>query len=92
METGIDNVFSLEEQYKLYLERMRMDERLMPVVQRIETKRAFMGACSQMLLLMENEYSEIEDEDKALEVFDGMKEEAKVFWENEIKNTIRNGN
>ena len=35
----------LEKQYQLYLERVGITESQMHPIQKIETKRAFMGAC-----------------------------------------------
>lgn len=69
----------LEEQYRLYLERVGLDESKMPETQRIETKRAFMGACGQLLMLFTNELIEMPD-NKSVVILDDMIQETKQFW------------
>ena len=44
--------FKLAYQWKLYLQQMGLEEEAMPAAQLRETKRAFYGACGQMLLLL----------------------------------------
>ena len=58
--------FNLEKQYQLYLERVGITESQMHPIQKIETKRAFMGACGQMLILLRDDLGALE-EDKAIE-------------------------
>lgn len=45
------NKFDLETQWKLYLERMDLKEENLHPMQLQETKRAFMGAMGQMLMI-----------------------------------------
>lgn len=61
--------FSIENQYKTYLERVNMKEESMHPVQRVELKRAFFGAVGQLLLLMRDEISEL-PEDESLKVLE----------------------
>ncbi|WP_338764082.1 hypothetical protein WAF17_21010 [Bernardetia sp. ABR2-2B] len=53
--------FNLEAQYQKYLELMRLDEKQMPPIQQQETRRAFFGACGQMLRLMTEDIADLEE-------------------------------
>lgn len=75
--------FSLEHQYQLYLERVGLKEAQMHPAQRTETKRAFFGACGQLLILMRDDVGELE-ENEAIEVMDDMTNQVGNFWTNEI--------
>ncbi|AFD05977.1 hypothetical protein [Solitalea canadensis] len=75
--------FDLNEQYKLYLQRVGLKEVHMSPIQRIETKRAFFGACGQMLLLMRDDIGAIEDDNKAIEAMDNLLNQVGNFWLNE---------
>lgn len=76
--------FNLEHQYQLYLERVGLKESQMPPIQRKELKRAFMGACGQMLILLRDEVGEL-DENEALEVYKDLLEQVGKFWLTETK-------
>lgn len=45
------NNFNLEHQYQLFLQRMDLTESQMHPTQRVETKRTFMAAMGQMLMI-----------------------------------------
>ena len=74
--------FNIENQYKLYLERMKLIESKMPEVQRIETKRVFYGAFGQLLMLLQNDISALSDED-AFKTLDSMINQVGQFFINE---------
>lgn len=74
--------FNIENQYKLYLQRMKLDENKMPEVQRIETKRVFYGAFGQLLMLLQNDISALPDE-QAFKVLDNMINQVGHFFLNE---------
>lgn len=74
--------FNLENQYQQYLKRVGLDENKMHPVQKKETKRAFFGACGQMLVLLRDDVSELED-DKAIETLENMDNQVNSFWVNE---------
>lgn len=74
--------FNIENQYKLYLQRMKLDEKIMPQVQRIETKRTFYGAFGQLLMLLQNEIPELSDEE-AIKTLDSMINQVGQFFINE---------
>lgn len=61
--------FDLEYQYQLYLQRMSLKEETTSEDQKRETRRAFMGACGQMLILMRDDLPQLSEEDgiKAME-------------------------
>ncbi len=50
--------FNLEIQYQKYLERVGFKESQMGDTQRVETKRAFMGGCGQMLVILRDDISQ----------------------------------
>ncbi|MGB0521438.1 MAG: hypothetical protein ACPGJS_00690 [Flammeovirgaceae bacterium] len=76
--------FDLQHQYKLYLQRVNLDESTMHPVQRIETKRAFMGACGQMLLLLRDDLTQLSEE-KAAETLQDMITQVQIFFTEECK-------
>lgn len=76
--------FDLEKQYKLYLQRVELNEATMHPAQRTETKRAFMGACGQLLMLFRDELSELE-ESQAIEFMEKMKNQVLQYWNNQTR-------
>lgn len=58
--------FNLEHQYQLYLQRMALSESTMHPQQKIQLRQAFFGASGQMLILLRDELSKLEEE-KAME-------------------------
>jgi hypothetical protein len=58
--------FNLEHQYQLYLQRMALSEDTMHPQQKIQLRQTFFGASGQMLILLRDELSKLE-EDKAME-------------------------
>lgn len=74
--------FNIENQYKLYLQRMKLDESKMPTVQRVETKRVFYGAFGQLLMLLQNDISALSD-DEAFKTLDSMITQVGQFFMNE---------
>ena len=58
--------FNLEHQYQLYLQRMSLSESKMHPQQKIQLRQTFYGASGQMLILLRDELSKLE-EDKAME-------------------------
>lgn len=74
--------FNIENQYKLYLKRMKLDENRMPEVQRVETKRVFYGAFGQLLMLLQNDITELSD-DEAFKTLDSMITQVGQFFMNE---------
>lgn len=78
--------FNLEKQYQLYLKRIGVKESQMHPTQKVETKRAFMGACWQMLILLRDDIVEL-DEDKAIEQLQDMINQVQSFWIKETHQT-----
>lgn len=74
--------FNLEHQYKLYLERSDLKESQMAPNQMIEMRRIFMGTCGQMLILLRDDLSELE-EDKAIEQLENMLNQVGEFFRKE---------
>lgn len=72
-------VFSLEEQYQLYLKRIKLSEETMHSEQRKQLKQTFFGACGQMIILLRDEISELEEID-GVKVLEGMLGEVTNFF------------
>ena len=62
----------IDYQYELYLKRMALDESNMHEVQKTETKRAFYGGVTQMLILMCDDIASIEDFNRAVVTIDDL--------------------
>ncbi len=76
--------FNLEHQFSLYLQRVGLSDTLMSVAQMRETKRAFMGACGQMLVMLRDELSKLSDE-QGVDTLQNMLEQVGNFWLAETK-------
>ena len=74
-----NKTFDLEHQYQLYLERVGLKEENMHPVQKTETRRAFMGACGQMLILLRDDLGVLE-ESKAIEIMQDMINQVQVYF------------
>lgn len=74
-----NKTFDLEHQYQLYLERVGLKEANMHPVQKTETRRAFMGACGQMLILLRDDLGALE-ESKAIETMQDMINQVQVHF------------
>lgn len=75
--------FSLEHQFRLYLYHAGLIGKEMSVIQYQETKRAFFGACGQMLILMRDGITELNDDD-GVDVLQNLIEQVSDFWQNEL--------
>ena len=73
----------LEEQYQFYLKMVCLEESKMSETQKTETRRAFYGACGQILILARDVISEMEER-PAIETFQDLLKQVSVFWEKEI--------
>ena len=71
--------FDLNYQYSLYLERVGLKEANMNPIQRAETKRAFIGACGQMLILLRDDLAAL-PEDEGVEEMQGMLNQVGDFF------------
>lgn len=79
--------FDLNHQWGLFLERCSLKEVKMPEDQRREMKRAFFGACGQLLILMKDEladYSDKEGDEAAANVLQNMLDQVGDFWQKEM--------
>lgn len=76
--------FNLEHQYQLYLKRVKLNESQMSPIQRKELKRAFMGACGQMLILLRDGVGELNEND-AVTTLEDMINQVSNFWLAETK-------
>ncbi len=84
---NIKNV-SLEKLYKIYLEKVNLDESKMPNIQKKETKQAYMAACTQMLLCF-FEITNVSESD-GIEIFERLHNEANQYWETGLRDDVLN--
>jgi hypothetical protein len=78
LEKG-DPTFSVENQFQLYCQRVKLKRTKVSETQWRETKRAFYGAVGQFLLMFRDELSEL-SEDDGVEVMQPLLEETGAFW------------
>lgn len=83
-----DPKFQIEYQYQLYLERVGLKEAQMGGVQRLETRRAFYGACGQMLVLLREGIGAIQDEIEAMSVLEDMSRQIIGFFKNQSDEAV----
>lgn len=76
--------FDIEYQYQFYLKKVKLEESKMHSVQKTKLRETFFAACGQMLLLMSQDLSELE-EDKAIEELDNMLKQVQDFWDETLK-------
>ena len=74
------NHFNLEERYQFYLSKVELKEEDMSLEQRVETKRAFMAGCAEVLMLMTNRIADM-DEAEAIPKIDSLVDQVQEFWE-----------
>lgn len=79
--------FNLKQEYQNYLQTMRLVESAMHPVQIQETKRAFYGGCSQMLLLVSKTANLSEGD--AIKAISEMQRQIAVFWAEQSINDTR---
>ncbi|WP_254562165.1 hypothetical protein [Dyadobacter diqingensis] len=76
------NQFNLENQYQSYLQRVGLSEQSMDAVQQIETKRAFMGTCGQILVLLSEGMDGV-SENAGLILLASLFDQVEAFWKKE---------
>lgn len=80
-----DPVFSIEFQYKAYLEQVGLSEDRMKPFQKIETKRAFMAGFGKSLVVMRNDISMLPTNDDQIDVMQDLYSQTVKFWSEEEK-------
>lgn len=84
---NIPKDFDLNHQWSLFCERCQIPENKMPEDQRREMKRAFFGACGQMLILQKDELADYADkngDEAAAGILQDMLRQVGDFWEKEM--------
>lgn len=71
--------FDIDYQFDRYLERVNLKHLPIDSIQYIETKRAFYAGAGQILLLLSNELTKMDD-GLAIEYFDYMLNQVKGFY------------
>lgn len=79
--------FNLEHQYSLYLERIGFVETNIPVHVNTELKRAFMGACGQILIMLRDDIAPL-PEDQGVMIMDDLLNQVGAFWTEEMAKEI----
>ena len=75
------DIFSVEDQYQLYLQKIGLQEQTMHPVQKEQLKQTFYGAFAQLMVLLEDNIAELED-DKAFDVLEGFKTQIANYFLN----------
>lgn len=79
--------FDLNHQWGLFLERCGISAITMPEDQHREMKRAFFGACGQLLILLRDEvgdYGDKHGDAAAAYVMKDMVDQVSAFWQKEV--------
>ena len=79
--------FNLDHQWSLFLDRCDLREVKMPEDQRREMKRAFFGACGQLLILFRdelNDYGDKHGDIAAAHMMQNMLDQVGDFWQIEM--------
>ena len=71
--------YNLDAQFAFYLKKVNLDPKAISQTQLVETKRAFFGACGQMLMLMGNLGTMSEND--AYDTTHDLLEQVGKFWE-----------
>ena len=82
------NNFSVNDQFKLYLEKTGQDPKKMLPIQYQEVKRAFFASAGQILLLMRDELTKLPDKAADAKIKD-MIDQVGLFWVNEVEQSKR---
>lgn len=79
--------FDLNHQWGLFCQRCGIPDDKMPPDQRREMRRAFFGACGQMLILMKDElgdYGDKHGDEAAAGVLQNLLNQVSDFWQGEM--------
>ncbi len=71
--------FNLDHQYELYLKMVGLKESDMIEIQKKETKQAFVGGIGQLLIILQNDFSELTDEE-GYEVLESLLNQVSTFF------------
>jgi hypothetical protein len=71
--------FTIDQQWRRFMERCGIDPETFPEIQVQEMSRAFYGAMGQMLLLFRDELADLSEED-GIKHLEKMLEEVVEFW------------
>ncbi len=74
------NIFSIEHQYQLFLQRIALSEEQMGSQQRILLRMTFFGAAGQLLVLMRDDLSRLE-ENHGVRVLEDMHDQVMQYFE-----------
>jgi len=75
----IKDKFDIEQQYQFYLNKVKLNEETMHPAQRVETRRAFYGAWSQLIFLVRDEMAVFPDNIRQ-GIITRMINELSVYW------------
>lgn len=78
-EKAAQKKFSLADEFERYLKLVKLDKRRMPPVQLREIRRAFYGACGQILVLTRDEVGAL-PEPEAVEALQDLWNQVANFW------------
>lgn len=79
--------FNLEHQYSLYLQRVGVTEATLSASVNRELKRAFMGACGQILIMLRDDLTPL-PEDQGVMIMDDLLNQVGSFWTEEMAKEV----
>ena len=77
------NKFNVEDQYQLYLKKIRLPEKAMHPIQKVQLKDTFMAAWGQLLILQKDEVSQLKDND-AVDSLESMFQQINNYWRDKV--------
>ena len=80
-----DKTLILEDQYQLFLQRMKLNEAKMHPQQKVQLKQAFFGACGQLVILFRDVIGGMETEEEAIKAMESIKNQVGQYWDKEAK-------
>ena len=82
----MENIFDLEHQYQLYLQRVALNEETMHPEQKKQLRQTFMGACGQMLILLRDELALLDEDEAIANMADMLNQVENYFLSSQNKN------
>lgn len=75
---------NIEDQFNLYMKMVGLEKLSKATPQYIELKRAYYGACGQMLVLFRDVIPEIEPEESAVMAMEGLMNQVETYWKGQL--------
>lgn len=74
--------FNIESRYLFYLNKVKLKESEMNPIQKIQLRQTFYAAFGVALELLQNDISQIENDDEAIQVLENLKNQVSNYFNN----------